>query len=75
MKRHPFFRLSAIVAALVLSGPSFAAAKTGPIKVGNLHSLSGTRAIGAISLKDVALMTIQEIDAADGLLGREGELK
>lgn len=70
MKRHPFFRLSAIVAALLLSGPSFAAAKTGPIKVGNLHFLSGTMAISETSLNDVALMAIQESNAAGGLAAR-----
>ena len=35
-----------------------AADDTGPIKVGILHSLSGTMAISETSLKDVALMTI-----------------
>lgn len=35
---------------------------TGPIKVGILHSLSGTMAISETSLKDVALMTIESID-------------
>ncbi len=35
---------------------------TGPIKVGILHSLSGTMAISETSLKDVALMTIDEIN-------------
>ncbi|HEX5656762.1 MAG TPA: urea ABC transporter substrate-binding protein [Polyangiales bacterium] len=46
---------------------------TGPIKVGILHSLSGTMAISETSLKDVALMTIEEINAAGGLLGRKIE--
>lgn len=72
MKRHPFFRLSAIVAALLLSGPSFATAKTGPINIGNLHFLSGTVAISGTSLKDVALMTIQEINAARGCAAARG---
>ena len=36
-----------------------AKADTGPIKVGILHSLSGTMAISETSLKDVALMTIE----------------
>jgi urea transport system substrate-binding protein len=46
---------------------------TGPIKVGILHSLSGTMAISETSLKDVALMTIEEINAAGGVLGRKLE--
>ncbi len=49
------------------------AADTGPIKVGILHSLSGTMAISETSLKDVALMTLEEINAAGGLLGRKIE--
>lgn len=72
MKRRQFFKLSAIAAALMLSAQSFAA-ETGPIKVGILHSLSGTMAISETSLKDVALMTIEEINAAGGLLGRKLE--
>ena len=40
------------------------------IKVGILHSLSGTMAISETSLKDVALMTIEEINAAGGVLGK-----
>ena len=50
-----------------------AAPDTGPIKVGILHSLSGTMAISETSLKDVALMALEEINAAGGLLGRKIE--
>jgi urea transport system substrate-binding protein len=46
---------------------------TGPIKVGILHSLSGTMAISETSLKEVALMTIDEINQAGGVLGRKLE--
>ncbi len=46
---------------------------TGPIKIGILHSLSGTMAISETSLKDVALMTIDEINAKGGVLGRKLE--
>ncbi|HEX2732901.1 MAG TPA: urea ABC transporter substrate-binding protein [Polyangiaceae bacterium] len=46
---------------------------SGPIKVGILHSLSGTMAISETSLKDVALMTIKEINAKGGVLGRQLE--
>ena len=45
----------------------------GPIKVGILHSLSGTMAISETSLKDVALMTIDQINAAGGVMGRKLE--
>jgi len=43
------------------------------IKVGILHSLSGTMAISETSLKDVALMAIEEINAKGGLLGKQLE--
>ena len=46
----------------------------GPIKIGILHSLSGTMAISETSLKDVALMTIEEINEAGGVLGRKIEV-
>ena len=49
----------------------FAAEDT--IKVGILHSLSGTMAISETSLKDVALMTIDEINAAGGVMGKKLE--
>lgn len=45
----------------------------GPIKVGILHSLSGTMAISETSLKDVALMTIESINKKGGVMGRKLE--
>jgi urea transport system substrate-binding protein len=44
-----------------------------PIKVGILHSLSGTMAISEVSLRDVTLMAIDEINAQGGVLGRKVE--
>ena len=41
-----------------------------PVKVGILHSLSGTMAISEPSLKDAELMAIAEINASGGVLGR-----
>lgn len=43
------------------------------IKVGILHSLSGTMAISETSLKNTALMTINEINAKGGLMGKQLE--
>ena len=43
------------------------------IKVGILHSLSGTMAISETVLKDTALMTIAEINAKGGVLGKQLE--
>jgi urea transport system substrate-binding protein len=44
-----------------------------PIKVGVLHSLSGTMAISETALKETALMTIAEINAKGGVMGRQVE--
>src|SRR4026209_2234580 len=49
---------------------SYAADKE-PIKIGVLHSLSGTMAISEVSLRDVVLMAIDEINAKGGILGRQ----
>lgn len=43
----------------------------GPIKVGILHSLSGTMAISESRLKDLLVMLIEEQNEAGGLLGRQ----
>ena len=44
-----------------------------PIKVGVLHSLSGTMAISETTLKDTVLMMVDEQNAKGGLLGRPVE--
>src|SRR5512144_517192 len=63
--------LAALACALTLSATDARAEET--IKVGILHSLSGTMAISETSLKDVALMTIEEINARGGVLGKKIE--
>nr|AAV33668.1 MnbH [Comamonas sp. JS46] len=69
------FTLQALTAAVALASaglPAFAqSAET--IKVGILHSLSGTMAISETVLKDTALMAIAEINAKGGVLGRKLE--
>lgn len=42
-----------------------------PIKVGILHSLSGTMSISEIPVKNAELMAIEEINTAGGVLGRK----
>ena len=44
-----------------------------PIKIGILHSLSGTMAISESILKDVILMQVADLNAKGGLLGRKIE--
>ena len=65
-------RILGIVLGLCMAATSLVHA-AGTIKVGILHSLSGTMAISETSLKDVALMTIEEINAAGGVLGKKLE--
>ena len=43
------------------------------VKIGVLHSLSGTMAISETSLKDVVLMAVEEINEAGGVLGKKIE--
>lgn len=43
------------------------------VKVGVLHSLSGTMAISETSLRDVLLFTFDEINASGGVLGKKIE--
>src|SRR6218665_977801 len=43
------------------------------VKIGVLHSLSGTMAISEVSLKDAVQMAVDEINAAGGVLGKKIE--
>ena len=43
------------------------------VKVGILHSLSGTMAISEVSLRNAEMMAIEEINAAGGVLGKQIE--
>lgn len=69
------FTLKTLVAgvALASSGISLSSFAAETIKVGVLHSLSGTMAISETVLKDVALMAIDEINAKGGVLGKKLE--
>jgi len=70
MKRRSFVKalaLAASIAALGAAPQAFAQTKT--VKVGVLHSLSGTMAISETVLKDVALMAFDEINAQGGVMG------
>lgn len=69
-----------LVASVMLTGCSSnqpakqaASASGDTIKVGILHSLSGTMAISEVSVKDAELMAIEEINASGGLLGKKIE--
>ncbi|MFN4088368.1 MAG: urea ABC transporter substrate-binding protein, partial [Alphaproteobacteria bacterium] len=59
----------AAAAGLAISG----ATAQEPIKVGVLHSLSGTMAISETTLKDTILMMVDDVNKRGGLLGRKVE--
>jgi urea transport system substrate-binding protein len=59
--------LSALAAAASIGA---CARQPDPVKVGILHSLTGTMAISETSLRDAAQMAIDEINAGGGVLGR-----
>ena len=68
------FALRSLSAALFAGlGISAAQAQGNTIKVGVLHSLSGTMAISETVLKDTVLMAIEEINAKGGVLGKKLE--
>jgi len=65
--------LKTLAAALLAAGFTIPALAQETIKVGVLHSLSGTMAISETVLKDTVLMAIDEINAKGGLLGKKLE--
>jgi urea transport system substrate-binding protein len=70
--RHRWLSVAAAVLAfLSLKTPSAGAEDT--IKIGILHSLSGTMAISETILKDLMLMQVDELNANGGLLGKKVE--
>ncbi|AEQ53536.1 urea ABC transporter substrate-binding protein [Pelagibacterium halotolerans] len=62
-----------LAASLSLPVAPAMAQDEGPIKVGILHSLSGTMAISETTLRDVMLMLIEQQNEAGGVLGRQIE--
>ncbi|MDE2197585.1 MAG: urea ABC transporter substrate-binding protein [Rhodospirillales bacterium] len=63
--------LVAATAAAILGGASGPARAQDVIKIGILHSLSGTMAISETTLKDVMLMLIDQQNKKGGLLGKK----
>jgi urea transport system substrate-binding protein len=72
MKIPAYFRACAIAATVTALSIGAAHAQD-TIKVGILHSLSGTMAISETTLKDTMLMLIEQQNAAGGLLGKKLE--
>ncbi len=68
-------RILAIMAVFIgISGAPYVEATAGEtIKIGVLHSLSGTMAISETTLKDTILMLVDELNDNGGLLGKSVE--
>ncbi len=69
-RRSNYALIAASMAASILSSSAMAA---DTIKVGVLHSLSGTMAISETTLKDTMLMLVDEQNKNGGLLGKQLE--
>ncbi|CUA89981.1 urea ABC transporter substrate-binding protein [Chelatococcus daeguensis] len=65
--------LATLATAATIALPAAGASAQDVIKVGILHSLSGTMAISETTLKDVMLMLIEEQNKKGGLLGKKLE--
>ena len=63
----------ATLAVAALSSPFAVMAEDGTIKVGVLHSLSGTMAISETTLKDTVLMMVEEQNKKGGVMGKKLE--
>ena len=62
-----------LASGIVLAGGIDGAGAADTIKVGVLHSLSGTMAISETTLKDVMLMLVEDQNKKGGLLGKKLE--
>jgi len=71
MKLRKLIVASSIIAGSLVSSLSIAEEDT--IKVGVLHSLTGTMAISETTLKDTVLMMVEEQNKQGGLLGKKLE--
>src|SRR5437016_10910682 len=72
MKRRQMC-VAALLLVIAMTCASVITAQTGTIKVGILHSLSGTMAISETTLKDTILMMIDQQNKKGGLLGKKLE--
>src|SRR5947208_9693999 len=71
MKRLSATFCAAVCAFVLMLSLSARAQDT--VKIGILHSLSGTMAISETSLRDVVLMAVEEINKSGGVLGKQIE--
>jgi urea transport system substrate-binding protein len=70
--RLPILLLLALLPAACRPKPAaYPPAAEGTVRIGVLHSLTGTMAISEVSLKDAVLMAVEEINAHGGVLGKQ----
>src|SRR5258706_16122757 len=79
-RRHFIKTAGVMTAGLAVSTPIRAIGECPPncagvVKIGVLHSLSGTMAISEVSLRDVVLMAVDEINAKGGVCITKGDKK
>ena len=67
------FWITFVAFVLIVAGTHSSAKAQEPVKIGILHSLSGTMAISEVSLRDAVLMAVEEINAVGGVLGSQIE--
>jgi urea transport system substrate-binding protein len=76
MSKQPLARAFSLLAAsfFLLSSLSIRPiSAAGTVKVGVLHSLSGTMAISEVTVKNATLLAIEEINAKGGVMGEQIE--
>ena len=77
LSRRNFLKTGAAVGLGAAAGIGFPAVlraqSSGTVKVGVLHSLSGTMAISEVSLRDVCMIAFEEINAKGGVMGKKIE--
>jgi len=75
VSRRDFLKTAGAIGAGAAVGIGFPAVLRaqggGSVKVGVLHSLSGTMAISEVSLRDVCMMAFDEINAKGGVMGKK----
>ena len=71
MGRTTKFWIAFAALAMLVAGTFSDAQAKDPVKIGILHSLSGTMAISEVSLRDAVLMAVEEINADGGVLGTQ----
>lgn len=77
MKKKIFSRIMSVLSAMTIGisftacGSESASTDSDTVKVGLLHSLTGSMAISEKSVRDAEVLAIEEINSAGGVLGKQ----